>query len=300
VKQELPKLRQDLEDALIKSKDALNLMGQRRSTPSDCKAYLAQLSLDHYEICKAPINGHYEGEYFHKTTDYEFSLQSPSTISRLRAVVQFLNTEFTANMFQKGYKYDISSSTDDSSESSELNCSSEDPIMLMKQPFDPIKCAPQLMDWENALQWVRRVLVRTRGKELLGNFNPLLIGELFWEQSSRWRLFATHHIEQVVVMCQQFLQNLLETTAPKDVKSRIWASRIIPALQSRRQAAYDELDNLIEDAMNFPINYDQYYTDTISKQRQDKQKNIYGMFRGQNREHYSGSSTCLDISIYRR
>lgn len=37
-----------------------------------------------------------------------------------------------------------------------------------------------------ALEWVSQVLIRTRGKELAGNFNPLLIGELFWEQSSKW------------------------------------------------------------------------------------------------------------------
>jgi hypothetical protein len=30
-----------------------------------------------------------------------------------------------------------------------------------------------------ALEWVGQVLIRTRGKELAGNFNPLLIGELF-------------------------------------------------------------------------------------------------------------------------
>jgi hypothetical protein len=30
-----------------------------------------------------------------------------------------------------------------------------------------------------ALEWVSQVLIRTRGKELAGNFNPLLIGELF-------------------------------------------------------------------------------------------------------------------------
>jgi hypothetical protein len=38
-----------------------------------------------------------------------------------------------------------------------------------------------------ALDLVRQVLIRTRGKELPGNFNPLLVGELFWEQSSKWQ-----------------------------------------------------------------------------------------------------------------
>ncbi len=48
------------------------------------------------------------------------------------------------------------------------------PIISMTEPVPPIHWSkPRAMDW------VRGVLVRTRGKELPGNFNPLLVGELF-------------------------------------------------------------------------------------------------------------------------
>ncbi|OBT59999.1 hypothetical protein VE03_10544, partial [Pseudogymnoascus sp. 23342-1-I1] len=49
VKQELPKLRQDLEDALLEAQEELELLGARRSKATECKAYLARLSLDYYE-----------------------------------------------------------------------------------------------------------------------------------------------------------------------------------------------------------------------------------------------------------
>jgi hypothetical protein len=42
VKQELPKLRQDLENALTETKDQLSVMGSRCSTAEECKAYLSQ------------------------------------------------------------------------------------------------------------------------------------------------------------------------------------------------------------------------------------------------------------------
>jgi hypothetical protein len=42
IKQELPKLRQDLENALTDTEHQLSIMGSRRSTPEDCKAYLSQ------------------------------------------------------------------------------------------------------------------------------------------------------------------------------------------------------------------------------------------------------------------
>jgi hypothetical protein len=43
-------------------------------------------------------------------------------------------------------------------------------------------------------------------------------------------------------------------------------------LKRRRQAAHDELAKLMEDVKSFPINYNHYNTDTISKSRQDRQK----------------------------
>jgi len=36
-----------------------------------------------------------------------------------------------------------------------------------------------------------------RGKELVGSFNPLLIDELFWEQSANWNRLARDYIELV-------------------------------------------------------------------------------------------------------
>jgi hypothetical protein len=42
VKQELPKLRQDLENALTETNDQLSVMGSQRSTSEECKAYLSQ------------------------------------------------------------------------------------------------------------------------------------------------------------------------------------------------------------------------------------------------------------------
>lgn len=64
VKQELPKLRKDLEEALKDSQVQLEIMGNRRATAEECKAFLTQLSLELYEIGKAAIDGHYEEDYF--------------------------------------------------------------------------------------------------------------------------------------------------------------------------------------------------------------------------------------------
>ena len=107
VKQELPKLREDLETALADSKDQLDAMGTCRTTPQECRAYLSQLSLDFYGICKAAVSGHYEGDYFNRHANRLFSINSMATIRRLRAVIQYMNTTFSDNLRARGHKYHI-------------------------------------------------------------------------------------------------------------------------------------------------------------------------------------------------
>jgi GTPase SAR1 family protein len=266
VKQELPKLRQDLENALNEAKTQLDVMGSRRSTPADCKAYLSQLSLDIYQVSKAAVDGHYEGEYFHKEiADDEFKDKAPVSISRIRALVQNLNSEFSETFRKVAHKYHMNLGKDGLS------------------PFDP-KCAERLEDrfgkiqiapiqWkkEVALKWVANVLARTRGRELVGNYNPLLVGELFWEQSSKWQFLAVDHIECVADQCSKFLKTLLHDKCPKDVESRLWDGKIHDALKERSRLASEELARIMEDAKGYPINYNHYYTDTIKSRRQNRQ-----------------------------
>lgn len=43
-------------------------------------------------------------------------------------------------------------------------------------------------------------------------------------------------------------------------------------LKRRREAALGELDKLIQDRSDFPINYNHYYTDNVHKKRQERIK----------------------------
>lgn len=267
VKQELPKLRQDLENALIETKAQLDVMGSRRSTPADCKAYLTQLSLDIHEISKAAVDGHYEGRYFQKEiADEEFTDQGPISISRIRAVVQNLNSEFSETFRKVAHKYHIDLDKDGLS-AFDPNCTEG-----LGDRFAKVQITPIHWTKDMALKWVSNVLARTRGRELVGNYNPLLVGELFWEQSSKWKLLAVDHIECVADQCSKFIKTLLHDKCPKDVESRLWDSKIHDALKERRHQASLELAKIIDDKEGYPINYNHYYTDTIKRRRQNRQK----------------------------
>jgi len=271
IKQELPKLREDLEKALADTKGGLATMGSRRTTAQDCRAYLMQLSLDYRDVCKAAVGGSYEGEYF------KHSSEQPTTNRRLRAVVQYMNSRFSDNLRTKGHKYHIKLSEGPESTESPAEAAPEDNANENNpsQSSEIQRSLPSLganrptrLSNPEALNWVREALTRTRGKELTGNFNPLLIGELFWEQSSKWRRLALDHLESVADQCSRFVRFLLQQKCPKDIHSRLWSYQIQDALKSRSEAAVQELDRIMEDIENYPINYNHYYTDTTQRYRQ--------------------------------
>lgn len=268
VRQELPKLRSDLEEALMSATKQLNVMGDRRSTPADCKIYLTKLSQDYQEVCKAAVGGHYEGHFFNKDPATIFSLNLPSSIRRIRAAIQYLNTRFSELIRLNGHKYDIDMSSTADTESPKLRLPEMHHSATTSRPGSPIK-----MLRVEALAWARLVLVRSRGRELVGNFNPLLISELFWEQCSKWHDLAVMYLDQVHEVCSKFLDILLKDKCPKDLIARVHISLVQDKLKARYDNALLELERIIEDTKDYPINYNHYYTETIYKRRQERNKN---------------------------
>ncbi len=83
--------------------------------------------------------------------------------------------------------------------------------------------------------------MRSRGKEPVGNYNPLSIGELFWELSSKWEHFAADHVDQVSEMCTMFTNTLLEEACPRDGRNLTlpivcWSPLLHPLLWRVNQA----------------------------------------------------------------
>jgi hypothetical protein len=156
VKQELPKLYSDLNKALDDSKQGLSLLGNRRSSPEDCREYLMQLSLEFHEVCGAAAKGQYEGSFFRYDSDTSFTLQLTSVVRCLRAMVQKMNTEFSTNLRTTGHTYFMDRSGG---------------IILGELGEDDLLPPPNLSKLVTLLytespRWVIRAIIRNRGREL--------------------------------------------------------------------------------------------------------------------------------------
>ena len=155
---------------------------------------------------------------------------------------------------------------------SELPLLAEPPRDEVSDPFRGIS-RPQRVSRIKAIEWVSNAVTRTRGHDLPGNFNPLVISELFWEQSSKWHLFAQAHIKQTSSVCRSFLEDLLRQKAPQDIFYRVWP-RIMDEIRARESHAMKELDKIWTDTTSYVINYSHDYSDSIKKSQSERRKGL--------------------------
>ncbi|KAG6362736.1 hypothetical protein INS49_007829 [Diaporthe citri] len=210
------------------------------------KFFFADLNLKSFELCKAGVSGHYENDWFKEGKSPLKDCDIP--IRRLRAIIQWANTKFADEFRERGHKYEI-----DFNKSKSVSSST-----------------PKVLSKKDALKWVKTVLQRARGTELLGTFNPNMVAELFWEQSEAWEKLSVDHIESVAKMCELFVSAILTSITPTNIKSRVWSSLVAPVLQQRCKDALSELDKLLADSRDFPINYNNYYTESVHIKRQKR------------------------------
>lgn len=128
----------------------------------------------------------------------------------------------------------------------------------------------EVIERPEAVMRVRKILVRSRGRELPGTFNPVLISQLFWEQSENWKPIAEHHIEKVAGVCSAFATAALNFSASPEVSYGLQSLRVDKALGERLTNAKAELLCIIADMKHHPITYNPAYTAMMQKTRYEK------------------------------
>lgn len=264
LKRELPALKAELDKLHTDTTNSLNALGRSRGSLIEQKVYLSDLMTQAGAIVGNALDGVYQGEFF-RHIDIKAAVDADNNICRLRATVQNANIRFATNIRRRGHKYTIPDGTTDT-----VN----DGVATERGTQEvPAKSTvvPKVLSRAEAVTWVISILQRSRGKELPGIFSPSIISELFWIQSEGWEELASKHVHNIASMCRRFIDQVLAHCAAPDVKSRLSAKLVDPALKDTRQEAKQELSKIMADLKLHPITYNHYYTDTWQKLRQDRQ-----------------------------
>lgn len=181
---ELPSLIDEIELKSTVCRTQLQRLGLPRASIEEQRLYLLTLGQTFQSLTKAAVDGTYNDDFFGDAkTDAGYQ-------KRIRAIVQNLNQSFAKIMARDGHYYDII----DFSNGDSVQKSNPNAKVLTRNRF---------------LDRIETLIKRTRGRELPGTFNPMIISDLFLEQSRPWESLAKHHIEKVAQAATEFLRHLV-------------------------------------------------------------------------------------------
>jgi hypothetical protein len=271
---ELPSLKEEMISKLQGTLTEIQKLGDKRSTTHEQRTVLMKISMRVNDILKSAIKGYYEAPFF-GTINMDAAVDASENIRRFRAVIQHLNIRFADDMRLRGHKYAFGAGPGDEERETEEEAKAQEELdSLDDDPQISFLPRPTLLTRKEAVEWVKKTLERSRGFELPGTFQPMLISQLFWEQSQPWQEIADRHINTVASACKEFIGIVLQDNAPPEFKDRISALNVDGALTRALDSAKEELVKVLKDKNRHPTTYNHYFTTTIQKKRQRKQRQL--------------------------
>lgn len=162
--------------------DHLGKLGQPRTNAGEQRIYLVQISQTFQATVQAAIDGTYDHPFFADAASV------PGYQKRFRAVIQNLNHDFATKLRERGRRFRIVSDP-------ETDCGhNEHAILLTKDHF---------------IAKVVGMIDRSRGRELPGTFSPMIVSDLFKEQSTPWKQIAADHVKNAWNAARLFLNQLI-------------------------------------------------------------------------------------------
>lgn len=208
--------------------------------------YLLRVSQDFSVLMKAAVDGIYNDPFFGsaKTED--------GYRKRLRAVVQNTLIGFQEEIQLKGQTH-----------------------VIIESPCKNQGLTSAEISRSDYIDQVRALTRRSRGCELLGTFNPLIIGELFTEQCQPWRDIAVDAKDAILQAVYRATQAILDYITVDETVDGIFRiiSRGIDTLKSDLNHKVTEL--LDPHYNGHPITYNHYLTDNVQKAQSDRRRRSF-------------------------
>ncbi|RDW56699.1 hypothetical protein BP6252_14020 [Coleophoma cylindrospora] len=231
IRTELPRLIEDIQSQILVAKAMAEKLGPSRGEIKQQKSFLISISQSFHTICRDAARGDYDHKFFHADSNPE---------RRLCANIMNMHFDFAKDMRENGMSWLV----DDETPSSDRHRTREEAI---KQACSLVK--------------------RSRGRELPGLPNPLVVGELFRQYSQPWGDLARRHIQNVWHAVNRFIELLLQNLTDDDACENILRFWMHPIMDEKLKSAYCKLDELLEAHKDYPMTTNSHFINK-SKSRQ--------------------------------
>lgn len=234
---QLPMFISEVRVSSAKTREQLNRLGNPRCEITDQRRYLQRSSERFTSLIAGAIEPAYNDAYFGDALDDE------GYEKRLCTVVQDRLSEFNKEMNRNGQQEKI---MDDGTTLKDGQISRSDYI-------------------EKALKRISR----SRGRELSGTFNPLIIGDLFRAQCKPWETIAYDYTGKILDDIKKAVLLALQEALDERSLGGLLEHVINPSLANLGNMLRSETGELLKPHQTgHPITYNHYFTDNIQKARQ--------------------------------
>ena len=123
---------------------------------------------------------------------------------------------------------------------------------------------------------VQHLMRRTKGRELPGTFNPMVVSDLFLEQSAPWEAIVRSHVDGVWKAAKKFLGHAVAYVADATTSKALFQKIFEPALNQLLKTLNEKTTELLTPHQrSHPITYNHYFTETLQKLRNERNQDEY-------------------------
>jgi GTP-binding protein EngB required for normal cell division len=270
--EQLPSLIKDVQDGIDNCVETLTRLGPVRSSPQDQRRYLTRMAEDYTSLMKQAVEGTYSSPFFGCRTEWD------KLPTRLRAVVRGKLVAFTEDMLLKGQSQWI------------VDSDGEDDANAERRDTPPIPRSEYVEE-------VTRRLIATRGRELPGLFNPMIVNDLFAEQCEPWEGITSSFANEVLDSAHLTAELIIRRIAASDVSEQ--ALKLIrKKIEELRDGMDSKIKELLTSARQDVMTCNRQLTDEVQQAQRARhqrafKKQVHKLF-GADRFSNPGSKISLD------
>ncbi|KAL8392358.1 hypothetical protein RB599_005038 [Gaeumannomyces hyphopodioides] len=241
---EMPRVKSDVGAGIVDCRYKLSQLGKARDTQKEKRDYLMRISTRLHKIIKEAIDGVYADRFFESLPG-----RSDAFDRRLRAHVQLILENYSKEMSKNGHKLEIV----------------EDGTL-------PTRVCSFIMRDVYIDTTVRTAMIECRGRELPGNYNPMVVGDLFSRQCKPWEGITQQLVEEIHGAAMATFNAALSDLCDQNTKGLLMRHLVQQALHSLRDELKQKVADFLEPHLSVhPITYN----DSLIKAVHDTQARRY-------------------------
>ncbi|KAK6858168.1 hypothetical protein PG995_005867 [Apiospora arundinis] len=232
--QQLPSVLSDVSAGVQHCKEKLAKLGAARSSVTNQRRYLLKASTEFLNLMGAATGGVYTHAFF------AGSGETTSQATRLRAVVQNTLYDFAEQMHEKGHARTIQEGE-----------AGEDARSISRSDY---------------IDEVKVLMKESRGRELPGTYQPLIVAELFSKQCKPWKDLVMNLSDRILASSLTTLSAALHYIVDDNTAESLLQEVVGPSMENLKAELNTKVEEILEPhILGHPITYNHYLTENVQK-----------------------------------